>query len=514
MITLNIMRGEVQVESIKPGNNSSQSKTIMGDNQLSIQFELSRLMDLRIGDWCEVFGERYYINQLPKISKGSSREYAYDMVMQADYFGLAKTMFMFYDENNELKEGVFSLMGKPEVFIDLIVKNANRVGAGWTRGAVIIADAQNMTFNSESCLEVLGRIAQQFGTEYFIEGKKVSLDRKLRDRGVTLSVGKGKGLYDLGRDPLNDTNVVTRLYAFGSEKNLPPDYRNYSRRLKMTGGEVYLEKNVGTYGLNEQTTVFENIYPHRTGKVTNVNALNPNVFFDSTMDFDVNDFLLPGVAAKVTFNTGQLAGYTFDIKAGGYNNITKQFTVLKNKNEKAIDVPSSLFRPAIGDEYVLVDIQMPPSYVTAAEAELTAAAQKLLDTISVPQFTNPISVDPAYFRKNNLQVDIGDLIWIVDTPLSINRRIRVTAFTRTFEDEFNYQLTLSDGLSINAGSEIYNLIGNNGRSIDEINSQLNNRASENDFIGPVTMADLPTTTDITGMFPLYVDATGKVYKKI
>ncbi len=29
---------------------------------------------------------------------------------------------MFYDASNELKEGVFSLMGNPDTFIDLLIK--------------------------------------------------------------------------------------------------------------------------------------------------------------------------------------------------------------------------------------------------------------------------------------------------------------------------------------------------------------------------------------------------------
>ena len=508
---ITIYRGDTPLISIKPDSASNQKKTVMGENVVNIQFELNKIINFNIGDWCTVYGENYYLNRIPTIRKESTRLYKYTLVMQSEYFDLSKAQFLFYDENNELKQGVFSLMGNPDTFMDLLIKNANRVGAGWTKGTVIGGPYQNMTFNSESCLAVLARIAQQFGTEYFIQGKKVSLDKRQKDKGVTLRQGKDKGLYEIERKPFSDSNVVTRLYAFGSEKNLPSDYRNYAGRLRMTDGEIYIENNISKYGVVEQTKIFEEIFPHRTGKVTSANAGNPFVFSDSGMDFDVNDQLLPGVSAKVTFNTGQLQGYTFDIKEFDYS--TKTFTILKNKDEKALEVPSSLFRPVIGDEYVLVDIFMPQTYVDAAEALLKTKAQQLLDEYSEPLVEFSVLVDPAYFRRKNLTVDIGDMLWVVDSNLEINKKIRVTSFTRSFEEEYDYELTLSDGVDVQPIQELYNSAGSNSREISDINNRLNNRASENNFVGEVIMSDVPAVTDTSGMFALFVDNTGKVFKK-
>lgn len=512
MISIDIKRGSDVLISIKPDSSSNQTKGIMGDNVITLQFDLSKLVPFQIGDWCTVYGENYFINKLPIVKKNSSRFYEYTLTMQSEYFDLAKVQFMFYDANNELAEGVFSLMGNPDIFIDLLIKNANRVGAGWTKGAVIGGPYQNMTFNSESCLAVLGRIAEQFGTEYFIQGKKIHLDKRQVDRGITLQVGKRKGLYQIDRQTFSDSDVVTRLYAFGSDKNLPPDYRGYATRLRMTDGDLYLENNTAQYGIIEQTQIFDDIYPHRTGKVTSVNAGDPFILTDAKMDFDVNDQLLPGVSAKITFNTGQLSGYTFDISS--YNNSTKTFRINKNKDEKSLDVPSTLFRPAIGDEYVLVDIIMPETYVAKAEADLKTAAQDLLNVVSEPQQELSVTVDPAYFRKKGYTIDIGDLIWITDGSLGINKRIRVTNTVRSFEDEYNYQLTLADAVASSPPQDWYNGIGSNSRDITAINERMNNRSSENNFVGNVIMADIPEVSDTTDMFPLYVDGSGKVYKKI
>lgn len=506
-----IYRAGQPVISVRPDSSSNQQKTIMGDNVVTLQFETNHPVGFKLGDYCTIYGENYFLNQIPDEKKVSTYEYQYVLKMQSEYYDLKKTQFLDYGDDNTMKEGVFSLMGNAETFIDLILKNANRTGAGWTRGTVIGTSYQNMTFNSESCLDALARVAQQFGTEYFIEGKKITLDKRQVDTGITLRHGKNKGLREITRKNFSDTNVITRLYAYGSTNNLPPDYRNFAKRLRMTGGQLFLEKNIDKYGIVEATQVWDAIYPHRTGKVTAVNAGNFYTFKDSTIDFDVNNQLLPGVAAKVTFNTGQLQGYTFDIQRFDYAN--KEFTILKNKDEKSLDVPSNEFRPAIGDEYVLVDIQMPQSYIDKAEADLKNAATDLLNTYSEPLIEFNVTCDPIYFRKKSLVVNIGDLIWVTDPNLEINKRIRVTSLTRSFVDEYSFELTLSDGVATQPVQELYNSTGSNSREIDNINQRLNNRNSENNFIGNVYMGDIPRTSDTTGMYPVYIDANGKLYQK-
>ncbi|MBC9913191.1 hypothetical protein [Chitinophaga varians] len=509
---ITILRAGAEVVTIKPDSGSNQQKTIMGDNMVTLQFSLNRAVAFKLGDFCSVYGENYFLNDVPTEKKVSTYRYEYTLTMRSEYFDLSKVQFMDYDTAENVRSGVFSLMGNADTFMDLLIKNANRVGAGWTRGTVIGTSYQNMTFNSESCLTVLGRLAQQFGTEYSIEGKKISLDKRQVDTGVTLRQGKDKGLYDITRKNFSDSRVITRLYAFGASTNLPPDYRNYAGRLLMTGGIQYLEKNTSKYGVIEAAKVWDDIYPHRTGKVTAVNAGNVFTFKDAAIDFNVNDQLLPGVSAKVTFNTGELAGYTFDIQK--FDNIAKEFTILKNKDEKAVDVPSAIQRPAIGDEYVLVDIKMPQTYIDAAEAALKTAAQDVLNAQSEPLIEFDMTCDPAYFRKYNLTPNIGDLIWVVDANLEINKRTRVTSFTREFEDEYTFKLTLSDGVAVQPVQELYNNTGDNSREISNINQRLNNRTSENNFVGPVVMADIPTITDTTGYNQLFVDANGKVYKKV
>src|SRR5690606_2204940 len=163
---------------------------------------------------------------------------------------------------------------------------------------------------------------------------------------VTFEYGKGKGLYSLARTNVNDNEVVTRMYVSGGSQNLPAGYRDWSRTLKLPAVD-YLEDPVliASMGLIEGSLDFPDIYPKRTGTITKVS--DTFKFEDDSMDFDLAEknldgtykYLVPGTSAKVHFNTGNLAGYLFEIKKNGYKHADKSFEIIPFKNEQGQKFP-------------------------------------------------------------------------------------------------------------------------------------------------------------------------------
>ncbi len=281
----------------------------------------------------------------------------------------------------------------------------------------------------------------------------------------------------------------------------------------------YLEKNTDIYGIIESTLILEDVYPRRTGIVTSVDATDVYKFGDSDIDFDINNQLLPGLPAKITFNTGQLAGYTFEIKSFDYS--IKQFIILKNKDEKTLDLPSSAIKISIGDEYVLTDINMPQSYIDAAETELQTKAQEYLDKYSVPQYQYTIICDPAYFRKNRIRMNIGDIVWISDIELQLAKNIRVVGLTKSLIDEYEYTLELGDTVSAGTLTQIIATQSSTQSDVQNLGNALDrNRLLSGTNIGDlkieqgtVIIKDIETASDTSGMKLLYIDVNGKLWKE-
>lgn len=627
MKTVDIYRKEgtldVFVATVKPDSSSNQLKKVMGDNQVTLNFEDNRPIQFKINDYCTIYGENYYLSSLPVVVKSGTFDYRYTLTMRAEGYDLSKVLYLFLGSDNSLRETEFSLMGTANDFIDLLINNANRVSTGWTKGQVINSGYKNLTFSKENCYNALSRLSEEFETEFSIEGKVIHLTKRAVDTGHTYKHGRNKGLYEITRQNLNNSSLVTRLYAYGSEKNLPPSYITTGKRLRLPGGynpclissltctvtdngdgtqtfeflwdrplssnvasveieyrlsgstgawstspgsfltpparEVtiplgnyefrfrtdgatcsginavtpaveitstittpifvytplpFLERNTGIYGVIEYTEIFEDIYPHRTGRVTSVNVADPFEFTDSNIDFDVNAQLLPGLTAKVTFNTGQLAGYTFDVQS--FDNGLKRFKIHKNADERILEVPSSTMRPAIGDEYVVIDIEMPSSYVTDAENSLQAAAEARLIELSEPQLSYNIVFDPKFMKRINRVIKTGDLVWIVDAELEIQKKIRVVSVTRGLLEEYQFQVELADIVSPGTISLLVSSQNGNERDIAGLTDAfLNNSILNNTVIGSLTFSNIPTTNTTTGFSQIMIeDSTGKLYKKI
>jgi len=485
-----ILRSGTFLKTVKP--TGKVSTKIMDEELLTMSFSLDHFFEFKIGDSCLAFNNVYGLQELPVVEKVSTNLYNYTLNFTGYKYELGKIQLMFPDGNNDLTVGDFSINGTAQTIIELIVDNANRIGSGWSVGTIDVTDVHNFTFTAVNLLAALAILAEEYESEFWIDqNQSINFQKRNVVSGLSLTYGQNNGLYSLNRRTLENTNVITRLYAFGSEKNISNGYRDGSSRLKLPSN--YLENNTGVYGIIEHTEIFEDIYPHREGTVTQVDASNPLKFRDTAIDFNlggtlptttltkwisaekiktsfkdwlvVKNFdktalpvqqyvnqqnqtqvsvLIPGIAAKVTFNSGQLAGYTFDIASGGWNNTTKEITLVRNTDDKALELPNDLIRPAVGDKYVITDIIMPDSYVMEAENRLISAANDYLIKNSRPQLQYNIVPDHLYLRRNDINLNIGDMVHFTDPDFGLNANLRITAITKDLQNPYEVTFELSE----------------------------------------------------------------------
>ncbi|MDY3402031.1 hypothetical protein PG588_07690 [Riemerella anatipestifer] len=447
-----VTRNNSTVAQIKA--KGSVTEKLFGEETVTMDFTLPNFVLFRIGDAVEVYGKTYYISQEPVVNKKSTKEYVYNLVFNGEKYRLAEVQYFFYDENNELNISEFSITATAQKMVELLVANANRTQTGWSVGRIDSTETKTIDFSDYNCLAALTRIAEDFGLEFWVdEDKSIHLEERKKVSGYTLEYGKSKGLKGITRNPYTESSLVTRLYARGSSRNIPKNYRNGQKFLRMP--VPFLEKNTDKYGIAEHTQPFEDIYPKRVGTVTQVYADNPLKFSDSTLDFDLNEYneygntiIQKGISAKVIFQTGDLAGYTLEVKEYGFDSVTKTFTLLKNQDEKSFDIPSDTFRPQVGDKYIIIDIAMPKSYVDNAEQELQAAAQEYLDKNSKQRFIYAVEPDPIYLKKINFNLKLGHTVRFKDTDFSLDDDIRVISITRDINNPYDISFEIAEQATI------------------------------------------------------------------
>lgn len=457
---------------------ATQTYQLLGEDVVNISVESSSPIDFQIGDHITVFGRVYTLNRLPGIDKGGEYKYSYTAEFEGVPYEMMRAIYELSVDttNNQLQDVQGdSLTGNLSRFATVMIANLNRVFPNmWELGSCPESTAEDVTLTfgeSDNCLLVAQTLCSEFDVEMYVEHDAATGIRTLNfvnKVGTTLNLafqyGRGKGLYKLDRKNVDSSNIITRLKVYGSTENITSKYR--ANRLCLpnkTKSGSYIEDAtaIANYGLFEGCKMYDDIKPTFPGAVTGIDASDVLKFTDSSM-FDLNAvdgdgntlYLLNGTPAKVHFNTGNLAGYEFEISK--YDHATHTFTVKAIRDEfdrQFPDTESAAFKIGVGDKYKLLDVALPAQYVEAAESELATAGQSYFDDHCQPRVKYGLSVSRTFLENLNpgsaiVNVfGVGDYIRVIDDEIGVDKLIRIQSFTRDLLNPYVYTLTLSDSHS-------------------------------------------------------------------
>lgn len=198
------------------------------------------------------------------------------------------------------------------------------------------------------------------------------------------------------------TGTVTGLSLESMSVTVYLNYEEGSNRVGMGDPDEYTYYRVGDKLTNAQQCIPDNTIiqeVHETYLIVSNNALDTLMyqatnltrtggagcgFIDADMSFDLNAtdangtlYLIAGVQAKVSFLTGNLAGYSFALKK--YVHATKYFEIIPVTDDRGLTMPTgAIFNIQVGDTYVLTDINLPQAYINTAQQELRDYAEDTL----------------------------------------------------------------------------------------------------------------------------------------
>ena len=474
---------------------AKQNWGLNAEDTVDITIESPFPQTYNIGDKITVFGRDYKLNRLPSVKKTGMHQFQYTLQFEGVQYDLFRITYDLTVDTttNELQDVQGdTLTGNLHRFMTVLIANANRVFPGkWKLGACpdTIGD-KTLTFGeSDNCLSVLQNLCGQsnFNVEFEIVQSNGVYTVNLYERvGQTLpftfEYGKGRGLYDLHRENVSSSNIVTRLKVYGSTENITSKYR--ADRLCLPGktkGQSYIEKPemVAKYGVFEGRKNFDDVKPTFTGSVESV--VDTFSFIDKKFPFDLNAtnasgetlYLINGVSAKIHFNTGNLAGYDFEVKS--YDHATHKFTLVKTTDDRGDVFPSETsmaFQFGVGNEYKILDVAYPSDIEAEAEAKLAEVGNKYYDQNCQPKVQYGLSVTKAFLEKlvgtNDSVTNFfapGDFLYVVDADIDVDKAIRIKSFVRNILDPYDYTLTISD---ITTNATITNRVISDLAELDKI----------------------------------------------
>ena len=238
------------------------SDSWMGECFVTINFKHEVPINFQIGDYIVYRGERFELNYEPGKDKQARPDtygegFVYDSVkFNALQDELARAEFLDVVLNdNELH---YTSLPKFPFFVqtlddllDRIQANLDeQIGAGlWKiysrnkdrsvqRGALEsewlsiygektednIIESMSITVDSQTCWQALALVNEKWDVNFIVRGRNIYVGTTGIEAGHIFSYGIGNGLYEIVQNADSDQSVITRLRAYGSEKNLPSHY--------------------------------------------------------------------------------------------------------------------------------------------------------------------------------------------------------------------------------------------------------------------------------------------------
>ena len=238
------------------------SDSWMGECFVTINFKHEVPINFQIGDYIVYRGERFELNYEPGKDKQARPDtygegFVYDSVkFNALQDELARAEFLDVVLNdNELH---YTALPKFPFYVqtlddllDRIQANLDeQIGKGlWKiysrnkdrsvqRGALEsewmsmygegtidnVIESMSITVDSQTCWQALALVNEKWDINFIVRGRNVYVGTTGIQASHIFKYGLGNGLYEIIQNADSDQSVVTRLRAYGSEKNLPSHY--------------------------------------------------------------------------------------------------------------------------------------------------------------------------------------------------------------------------------------------------------------------------------------------------
>ena len=472
MIEIKDISGQVRFST--PINKGAKGMfTLMKEDYIILPFSVPSPIPFKLGDYVDLAGvlddflggklaKIYEIVDLQKPTYNTSTGgYDYELRLDAYYWKWKNKIFKYTPEQAG-SEASWSLTAALDIQLGVFLRNLKALGYTY-RGTdftfsiddTVENKAVAMTYDNMNLLDALFSMAGEdkwncdcwitdnvihFGRNEF--GDAVKLERGVEASAITRSESKG--------------TYATRIYAFGSTKNIPTNYRPtdeqavingvVQKRLMLPADTPYIDAYEGMSQEEaiEDVVVFDDVYPRRIGTLSDVHTRTEEVenedgtketvtyyrYKDAGLEFK-EEYIIEGQELKIRFKSGKLNGMEFGVI---FNPTPKDETrgeqlweIVRNE-DYGRPLPDDTICPSDGDEYILsgFDIQLvSDQYIPEAEQELKEKAQKYADKVKKDDGTYPTTLSSSWVKEDLISrtFEFGQRINLVDDTYFENGRI-------------------------------------------------------------------------------------------
>lgn len=505
MISIKDITGKIRFSFVE-NTGSVYRKTLMKEDYILLHFSVYQPILFEKGDYCETEFGRFEIVDLvfPKYNT-STGGYDYELRLDAEYYKW-KNKILFYDRQGGNREASWNLTRTPDAHLSIVVSNLKSLGYTYNSGveytfsidSTVEKSAKLIQYDNTNIIDALTKIAETWDAEWWIVDHVIHLGRCEYNTAVDFELN---GLVsEMSRSESND-NYATRVYAFGSTRNLPTNYRPditgvvvdgvVQRRLMLPEGTPYVDAfpDMSTEEAVEEVVVFEDVYPKRIGTMSDVTTKeytdkienedgtttevkwNAYRFRDSGITFS-KEYIIPGQELRIVFQSGPLNGMDFAVtfnpgaadeknSDGSWNFAAQLWEIVRNE-DYGRELPSAPLIPENGNTYVLYGYDtkfVSVSMIPDAEKELLEKTKSYVEKSKIDPSVYTCVMDPikvgGFDGGHVIDLEIGNRVNIINPAYAIkSRQSRIYGFEKALDKKYEVTYTVGQSTKYSRIGEI------------------------------------------------------------
>lgn len=397
--------------------------TLMKEDYIMLKFSLENPIYFKLGSYVECNFGLFEVCDLQKPAFNTNTAgYDYELQLDAYYWKWKNKIFKYTPETTG-QEASWNLTAPLDVQAGIVLRNLKALGYTYKGQDFVFSidstvenKSQLMSYDNINILDACFEMAKKWDCECWVTENIIHFGRCESGDAVDFEIGKN--VQEMSQSESQST-YATRIYAFGSTRNIPADYRPIDetvvvngvvqRRLMLPEGTPYIDAypDMTTEEAVEQVVIFDEVYPRRTGIMSDVTTIevtdkvenedgttteekwNAYRFRDTGVNFS-EKYILPGQELRIRFASGLLNGLEFAVKFnpegkpekledGGWNPEAQLWEIVRNE-DYGRPLPGDVLFPQDGDEYVLSGWDSTKitelGLVGAAEQELKEKTEK------------------------------------------------------------------------------------------------------------------------------------------
>jgi hypothetical protein len=438
--------------------------SLMQHDYIVLPFKLRTPIDFKIGSYVDLRGvfddalggklaKMYYVTELQNPSYNTSTgAYEYQLRLNA-YYWLWNNFIFKYTPESTAGEASWSLTAPLDVQLGVFLRNLSELGFTYNGvpyeysiDSTVENKAVAMTYDNTRLLDALFSMGDEnaWDCDVWVTENVIHFGRCEHGDAVKIEIGVEAS--DMTRNESRGT-FATRIYAFGSTRNIPENYREtgnpdltvngiVQKRLMLPADTPYIDAypDMQPFEVVESVVVFEDIYPKRIGTLSDVKTVDRAIedgegnqtgtfkayqYKDAGLTFD-EKYRLEGQELRIVFQSGKLNGLDFGVtfNPNGSNPAEQLWEIVANE-DYGRRLPDEVMKPENGDKYILYGFNIKlvsDQYVPSAEQELKERAQAYVNKTKVDDGTYTVPLRASYVREDMISrtYDVGQKVNLVN----------------------------------------------------------------------------------------------------